>query len=229
VSGMLAIAASAQQAPEILGGISSTAPVEIDGTSMAPAPSWPVVDRDVIRTTSAPGLILTPDQNAITLMQATTVRVRAVVPHQTWVFVREGGLSVRTKNDGVLICMANRLFQSSASASGTLTLEKTGTITRSAQSGVIKELPVSACGEDLAAGMTASPPGAVAGGTASATTATGGTAAHAGGIASAATIATAAGVSAGVATAIGVAGSTSPCTSSTGCNFNATSVTPSTP
>jgi hypothetical protein len=227
--GMMAPAASAQQTPQVLGGVSSTAPVEIDGTSMAPSPSWPVVDHDLIRTTTADGLILTTDQNAITLMQGTTVRVRSIAPSQIWIFVREGGLSVKAKNDDIRICVSNRLFQPSASAAGTLTLEKSGKITQSVKSGLVRELPVSACGEDLAAGSVASPPGAVAGGTASATTAAGGTAAHAGGIASAATIATAAGVSAGLATAIGVAGSTSPCTSAAGCNFNATSVTPSSP
>lgn len=238
LAGILTLAVSAD-APDLVGGISSTAPVQIDGTSMAPSPSWPVVDKDVIGTTSAPGLILTPDQNAITLMQQTTVRVRTVLPRQTWVFVRQGGLSVTTKNNNVLVCIGKRLFQPSAAASGTLELDKSGTVTRHVTSGVLTELPGSPCGDELAAGLVSSPAsGAVAGGTASAAvaggTVAGGTAA--GSATAVATTVTAVAVSAGaaaagLATTVGAASSSSAssCTSSTGCNFNPTPVTPSSP
>jgi hypothetical protein len=229
-TGVLALTASAQQTPQVVGGVSSTAAVEIDGTPMAAAPSWPLVDRDLVRTTSAPGLILTTDQNAITLMRETAVRVRAIQPNQTWIFVHEGGLSVKTKNNRVLICIANRLFQPSESASGTLNLEKSGAVTRTVANGLLTELPVKACGDELAAGMVPLPAGAVAGGTAGTATAT----ASAAGAATAAGVATtvaSAVVSVGLATAVGIvssAGSNS-CASSSGCNFNPPPVTPSSP
>jgi hypothetical protein len=224
--GVLCLAAFAQQTPEIVGGVSSTAPIEIDGTSMAPAPSWPIVDRDLIRTTSAPGLILTPDQNAVTLMPGTTVRVRSIQPHQTWIFVRHGGVNVRTKNYGVVICIANRAFQPSAATAGSLKIDGAGRVTRTVESGLIGELPVSTCGEELAGGMVALPPGTVAGGTASAAAASG---AAAGGVSSTVAGAIAAATSAGVATSIGVASSASNSCASGGCNFNPTPVTPVVP
>jgi hypothetical protein len=219
--GILSLTALAQQTPEIVGGISSSAAVEIDGTSMAPAPSWPIVDRDLIRTTSAPGLILTPDQNAVTLMQGTTVRVRIIEPHKTWVLVRQGGVNVRTKNDGVLVCIANRLFQPSATATGTLNVDAAGKVTRTVSRGLITELPVSSCGEELATGMVSSPPGTVAGGTASPPAANAGSKALGTGIAI--------GTAAGLAAAIGGVSAFGSSCASAGCNFNPPSVTPSVP
>ena len=219
IFGVVVLAASAQQTPKIVGEASSTAALEIDGTTMAPAPSWPLVDRDEVRTTSAPGLLLTPDRNAITLMPDTTVRVRVLPPSQTWIFLREGGLSVDTKNRSVFICVANRVFQPSASARGTLDLKKSGTVSSAVTSGSFTELKVSACGENLAQGMTTGP---VAGGTATPSGPGLGTiAAAAGGFA-------AGGIATGFVAASG--GSTSgTCTSSTGCNFNPVPVSPSGP
>jgi hypothetical protein len=215
---VLALAAAASPKRDIVGGISSTAPVEIDGTSMDPAPSWPVVDRDDVQTTSAPGLLLTPDRNAITLMPETGVRVRTSPTHQTWVFVRQGGVTVSTKNRSVLVCIGNRLFAPSASARGSLSLDRSGSVSRSVSSGVIEELNTSGCADQAAADTVQVAARPVAGGTASA----GGGFGKAG-IVSVAAVAASAGVTAGVAAA------SSPCASSTGCNFNPASISPSGP
>lgn len=215
----LAAIGSARQTPPIVGGISSTAPVEIDGTSMAPAPSWPLVDRDVVRTTSAPGLILTPDRNAINLLPGTTVRIRTIPPRQTWIFVREGGLSVETMNPGVMVCIANRVFQPSADAKGSLALDAVGAVSRSVTSGALTELRVTACNEQLAAGMTA-PGGPVAGGTATAPSPAGNRAAIA---------AAAAGLAASAGLAFFGGAPAVNCGSGAGCNFNPPPVSPSGP
>jgi len=172
IAGLLASCVLAQQTPPVIGGISSTAPVEIDGTSMAPAPSWPLVDRDVVQTTTAPGMILTPDQNSITLLPGTAVRIRSLPPRQTWLFVREGGLSVDTKNTNVMVCAANRVFQPAGATRGSIQLDKSGSITRAVTNGSIAEIRVTSCGEELAAGMTGQA-GPVAGGTATAPSPTG--------------------------------------------------------
>lgn len=207
--GILALTASAQQKPAIVGGVSSTAPIEIDGTQMEPAPSWPLVDGDVIRTTSAPGLILTPDQSAITMMPGTTVRVRTPSAGQTWVFVREGALSIDTKNRNVLICVANRLFQPSGPAKGSIQLEKSGTV--SVTAGSLAELKGNSCNEAS---------GPVAGGTATAPTANDRKA-----LAAAIAAALAGAIPAGFAAASGPP----VCASSAGCNFNPPPVSPSGP
>jgi hypothetical protein len=204
---ILALSASAQQKPAIVGGVSSTASIEIDGTAMEPAPSWPLVDGDVIRTTSAPGLILTPDQSAITIMAGTTIRVRALAAGQTWVFVREGGLSIDPKNRNVLVCAANRLFQPSGPAKGSIQLEKSGAV---AQTGSLVELKGNSCNETS---------GPVAGGTATASTANDKRA-----LAAAIAAALVAAIPAGFAAASGP-----PCASSAGCNFNPPPVSASGP
>ncbi len=219
---LLTLAASAQQKPDIVGEISSTAPIEIDGTSMAPAPSWPLVDRDVIRTTSAPGLILTPDRNRLTLMPDTSVRIRTLPTRQTWIFLREGGLAVDTDNRSVMICVANRVFQPSAPAKGSLTLEKNGSVVSNVTSGSLTELRVSACNDQLAAGMTG-PANPVAGGTATAPSAAGSRAAigaAAGGLTTSIILAL-----------IGDSGTPNNCTSSSSaaCNYNPPPVSASGP
>jgi hypothetical protein len=208
---ILALTASAQQKPAIVGGVSSTAPIEIDGTAMEPAPSWPLVDGDVIRTTSAPGLILTPDQSAITMMPGTTVRVRVLSAGQTWVFVREGALSIDAKNRNVLICVANRLFQPSGPAKGSLQLEKSGTVLQSVTAGSLAELKGNSCNETS---------GPVAGGTATAPTANDRKV-----LAAALAAALLGVIPAGFAAASGAPA----CASSAGCNFNPPPVSPSGP
>lgn len=223
---VFSLAALAQQAPDILGGVSSTARIEIDGTSMAPAPSWPIVDHDLIQTTSAPGLILTPDQNAVTLLPGTTARVRRIQAQQTWIFVRRGGVNVSTKNYGVRICIANRLFQPSAATTGTLKVDGSGRLTYMVRSGQIAELPVSACGEELVAGMIAAPAATVAGGTATATA--GAAAAAAGGVSTAVATTAVIAPAVGLAASAGSVFSASSCASA-GCNFNPVPVTPVAP
>jgi len=209
--GILALSASAQQKPAIVGGVSSTAPIEIDGTSMEPAPSWPLVDGDVIKTTSAPGLILTPDQSAITMMPGTTVRVRALPAGQTWVFVREGALAIDAKNRNVLICVANRLFQPSGPAKGSLQLEKSGTVSETVTTGSLTELKGNSCNEQA---------GPVAGGTATATTTNNRKL-----LAAALAAALAGAIPAGFA----AVNNAPACASSTGCNFNPPPVSASGP
>jgi hypothetical protein len=230
----------AAQKPNVAGTISSTASIEIDGTAMAPAPSWPLVDRDEVGTTSSPALLLTPDQNAITLAAQTKVRIRVLPEHQTWLYVREGGLSFETRTSNVLICMANHVFQPAAQTKGSLILEKSGLVTRRAARNAFNEKETRLCNEEgpinlLTSGASAgasgaSSGGAVAGGTASgAATVAGGTAA---GAATAGTT-IAAGVLAGSAAATGAVSAAgtvgSPCTSGAGCNFNPVAVSPSTP
>jgi hypothetical protein len=178
---------------------------------MEPAPSWPLVDGDVIRTTSAPGLILTPDKSAITMMPGTTVRVRAVSAGQTWVFVREGALSIDTKNRNVLICAANRLFQPSGPAKGSLRLDKSGTVSQTVTAGSLGELKGNSCNEAS---------GPVAGGTATAPAAN-----DRKKLAAALALALAGVIPAGFAAVSG----TPVCASSSGCNFNPPPVSASGP
>jgi hypothetical protein len=209
--GILALTASAQQKTAIVGGVSSTAPIEIDGTAMEPAPSWPLIDGDVVRTTSAPGLILTPDQSAITLMPETTVRVRELPAGQTWVFVREGALSIDTKNRNILICVASRLFQPAGAAKGSIQLDKSGTVLQTVTAGSLTELKGNSCNEAA---------GPVAGGTATAPTTNNGKKA-----AAALALALVGVIPAGFAAASGPPA----CASSAGCNFNPPPVSPSGP
>lgn len=166
--GFIAVSAWSQQTPQqIVGGITSTAPIAIDGTSMAPAPSWPLVDRDVVQTTSAPGKVITSDQNSVTLLPDTAVRVRKLPPRETWFFVRQGGVTLDTKNSDVRVCIANRVFQPAGPAKGSIQFDKAGAVTRTVTSGSIAELQANACGEEIAGGMTGSG-NPVAGGTATA-------------------------------------------------------------
>lgn len=219
VAGLLASGVFAQQTAPVIGGISSTAPVEIDGTSMAPAPSWPLVDRDLLQTTTAPGMILTPDQNSITLLPGTAVRIRTVPPRQTWLFVREGGLSFDTKNNNVMVCAANRVFQPATATKGSIQLDKSGLITRNVTSGSVAEIRVTACGEELAAGMTGQA-GPVAGGTATPPTPPGNRRAIAAAI-----------VAFGTTAGLSFFGGSPPvnCSAPGSCNFNPPPISPSGP
>src|SRR5580658_6833898 len=79
--------------PSVVGTISSSAPITINGSEMSPsaAPSWPLVAKDEI-TNSAPALLQTAGRDLITLDANSQTRIAEAGNGLEYLYVRQGGL-----------------------------------------------------------------------------------------------------------------------------------------
>src|SRR5580658_5699486 len=104
------VAASALMAgtaisPSVVGTISSTGPITINGSEMSPsvAPSWPLAANDEI-STSAPALLQTAGRDAITLDANTKARIAAAGNGLEYIYLRQGGLHFDARTGPIYIC-----------------------------------------------------------------------------------------------------------------------------
>jgi hypothetical protein len=235
VAFLVPVGISAQQS-RVIGTCTSSAPIVIDDIEMQPtaAAAFPVVDGDEIAATSAPALFTTSDKNLVTFERESKARVGTIEGGQTYVYVRQGGVSFVANNADLDICMANSLFIPAAGSKGILRLEKTGAVSRVMSAGALIDDGQRACDDHTPGPLANQPPiqaGGNAGGTATAPPG------PAGGTATAPTPAPSTrlssilgGVGAGSAAAGGLVGAfANTCTSPGGCNHNPLAVSPSTP
>jgi hypothetical protein len=159
----------AQEPNKPMGAITSTKPVAIDGTSMSPtgSASWPVMERDEIAT-QAPAMLTTGDHNVIVLDADTKIRLDAVSPvsgeaKQTYIFLRQGGLSFDAKTSRIYICAAARLFVPEVLSKGVVRLDATGAVSQSLASGVFAEQGKRSCTESGPGNFLTGVPGAAGG------------------------------------------------------------------
>jgi len=216
--------------PGVIGAVTSTSPIIIGKTSMSPAaaPSWPVVERDEIETTTAPAFLVTPEQNRVVLDPGAAVNARKVESGELYIYLRKGGLSFNAKSRRIYICAGGSLYVARSPASGIVRLEQPGSVFDRLDSGKFEEKGKRVCNDQgVMAYLTAAAAGggAVTGAAGGAGVASAGAAvsgATAGGIvAGAATLAVAgAGVAGTVAATSFVAASASSTCGATGCNFN---------
>ena len=212
--------AAPQDSSSVVGTISSTQPITINGSEMSPsvAPVWPLAARDEI-TTQAPALLRTTDRNVLTFDALSRARIGAAGNGSAYIYVRQGGVRFNAATGPVYICIGDRLFVPAKSAQGILRIDQSGTVVSRLDSGVFAEQGTRACAQDVPADFLSGLPRA-AGGTI-------GPPAQ-GGLTSRATVAGVSAVAAGVAgTAFFFSGP--PCASANGCNFNPPPISPSQP
>lgn len=207
-----------QGSSAVLGTISSTEPIDINGSEMSPsaAPTWPLAAHDEI-TTSAPAMLQTTDRDVLTLDAHSKARIDAAGNGLAYIYVRQGGVRFNARTGPVYICIGDRLFVPAKSAQGRLRLDPSGSVVRLLESGVFAEPGARACGPDVSADFLNGLPRA-AGGTI-------GPAPGGGLTTSTRIVSGVAAVLAGTAFLF----SPSPCASANGCNFNPASISPSQP
>ena len=208
-------AAAAAVAPAeilVVGTISSTAPILIDGVSMdgRAASSWPLAGQDQVASTTAAALLVTHDQNLVILDPFTEVRVSAA-GRETYLYLRKGGLDFETRQTRLFICAAGYLFVPEPLSKGYVRLadsqvpEATFLVDYQVTAGAFMEVGDRGCDEQgLAWLLTSAGPGVAGavGGAAGAVGAAAGTAAAGAGAAAAGAGATAAGAAAAAGTAV---------------------------
>jgi len=200
--------------PPVIGTISSTAPITINGSEMSPAaaPSWPLAPKDEIAN-SAPALLQTADRDVLLVDINSKIRISAAGNGAAYIYIRQGGVHFDAKTGPIYVCIADHLYVPAKSAVGTLRLDSSGSVAVNLERGAFSEQGARACGQDIgpdflsglpkAAGGTLGPPAG-------------------GGLSTSDKIAI------GVATAVGASGLfwLFPCGSSNGCNFNPPSISP---
>ena len=221
-------AGPAQPSP-VLGAIGSTSPVIIDGIAMSPtaSSSWPLVAKDEV-VTQAPALLTTEDHSLVTFEGGSKARLDLIggaqptAAQQTYILVREGGLTFDSRAGTLAICIGGRFFIPRASAKGTLRLGKNGAVSQHLDSGTFSEQGVRGCSE---AG-----PGSFLTGAAGAAGAVAGAGPTAAGVtvgSTAGAVAAAAGTAVGLGTAAATGAFSSANTCATaGCNTNPAVLSP---
>src|SRR5580658_254180 len=113
--------------PSVVGTISSSAPITINGSEMSPsaAPSWPLASKDEIAN-SAPALLQTADRDLITLDANSKVRIGEGGNGSDYIYVRQGGLHFDARTGPIYVCVAGHLYVPSKSAQGSLRLNASG-------------------------------------------------------------------------------------------------------
>lgn len=213
-----AIIAAPQSSSPVVGTISSTEPITINGSATSPsaAPSWPLAARDEIATT-APALLQTADRNVLRFEANSKARIGSAGNGLAYIYVREGGVHFNARTGPVYICIGDRLFIPAKSAQGTLKLDQSGSAASSLESGVFVEQGTRACMPDVPADFLSGLPKAAGGSIGPQATAGGGLNKRN----TAITIAAAA--LAGTAFLF----SSPPCALAAGCNFNPAPISPS--
>jgi hypothetical protein len=213
---VIAAAAALMGGPAVVGTISSSAPITINGSEMSPsaAPSWPLVAKDEIAN-SAPALLQTAGRDLITLDANSKARVADAGNGSAYVYVRQGGLRFDARTGPIYVCIGDHLYVPSKSALGTLRLDSSGAVDSRLERGVFAEQGTRACGPDVAVDFLSGLPKAAGG-------AVGGAP---GGLSTDAKIAIGVGVAAAVGAGLASLFSPAPCGSPNGCNFNPVSIT----
>jgi len=220
VAGMAcATMAAPQNSPSVVGTISSTEPITINGSAMSPsaAPSWPLAARDEIATT-APALFQTADRNVVRFEANSKARVGSAGNGLTYIYVREGGVHFNARTGPIYICIGDRLFIPTKSAQGILKVDPSGSAASNLESGVFAEQGTRACAQDVPADFLSGLPQAA-----------GGSVGGPGGFTTSAKISTTVTVVAAVIAGTASLFSSAPCGSPNGCNFNPPAISPSQP
>jgi hypothetical protein len=164
-----AFAGQTAPTPPVIGTISSTAPVTINGTEMSPsaAPSWPLASRDEI-STSAPARLQTTDRDVLLLDTNSKVRISAAGNGDAYLYIRQGGAHFDARTGPIYVCIADHLYVPAKSAAGSLKLDASGSVAVTLERGAFAEQGTRACGQDIgpdflsglpkAAGGTLGPP-----------------------------------------------------------------------
>lgn len=212
-------------AAPVIGTISSSMPIAINGTEMLPtaAPSWPLVDKDEV-STEGPALLHTVNRDDVTFGAQTRARISTTGNGFEYIYVREGGLQFDASQGPVFVCIGGRLYVPNKSAKGTLRLNQSQNVAASLEKGTFAEQGARPCGADFSASYLTGLPKAAGG------AAGGGIGGTNAGNNVAIGVAAGAVVGAGLG-ALGMFNSSSPnsCTSSSGCNFNPPPISPSSP
>ncbi len=135
-----ALLARTDPSPSVIGTISSSAPVTINGTEMSPslAPSWPLAPKDEI-TTSAPALLQTAGRDSLTLDANSKVRIDATGNGSDYIYVRQGGLRFDAGAGPIYVCIAGHLYVPSKSSKGSLRLNPAGSVDSSTGTGTFQQ------------------------------------------------------------------------------------------
>src|SRR5579863_10767816 len=169
----LAAASSTIAAPQgsssVVGTISSSAPITINGSEMSPAaaPSWPLAPKDEIAN-SAPALLQTADRDVLLVDINSKIRISAAGNGAAYIYIRQGGVHFDAKTGPIYVCIADHLYVPAKSAVGTLRLDSSGSVAVNLERGAFSEQGARACGQDIgpdflsglpkAAGGTLGPP-----------------------------------------------------------------------
>lgn len=213
-----ALPARTDPSPSVVGTISSSAPITINGTEMSPslAPSWPLAPKDEI-TNSAPALLQTAGHDSLTLDANSKVRIDATGNGSDYIYVRQGGIRFDAATGPIYVCIAGHLYVPAKSSRGILRLDPSGSVDSSLERGTFSEQGTRQCGPDFSGDFLSGLPKAAGG-------AVGGAP---GGLNTTATriIVGAAAAAAGLAFLF----SSAPCASPNGCNFNPPAISASQP
>jgi hypothetical protein len=206
--------------PGVVGTISSSAPITINGSEMSPtaSPSWPLAAKDEIAN-SAPALLQTASHDLITLDANSRTRISDAANGAGYIYVRQGGLQFDSRTGPIYVCIADRLYVPAKSAKGSLRLDASGAVDSRLERGVYAEQGTRACGQDVPADFLGGLPKAAGGsigpapaGTSTSTKVIIGTA-----------------LAAAALTGTAFLYSSPPCALASGCNFNPASISPSQP
>jgi hypothetical protein len=214
-----ALIAGPQGTTSVVGTISSSEPITINGTEMSPAaaPSWPLAGQDEIAN-SGPALLKTADRNSLILDAQSRARVAAAGNGFAYIYVRQGGVRFNATAGPVYICIGDRLFVPAKSAQGSLKVDPSGSVARSLDRGSFVEQGVRPCTSDVPADFLSGLPQAAGGSIGPAGGAAGGGVNR--------TSIAVLGIAAAAAAGLGFIGASAPCAGANGCNFNPASISP---
>ena len=222
---MVAVASAMIAAPQssspVIGTISSTQPITINGSEMLPSasPSWPLAARDEI-TTSAPAMLRTQDRNVLTFDALSKARIGTGGNGSAYIYMRQGGLRFDAATGPVYICIGDRLFVPAKSAQGTLRINPSGMVVSQLDRGGFAEPGTRVCTQDAAGDFLSGLPKAAGGSIGPI---------PGGGLTTSAKISDGIAIAAAVAAGTASLFSSSQCASSNGCNFNPAPISPSQP
>jgi hypothetical protein len=216
-----AMIAAPQGSSSVVGVISSTQPITINGSEMSPsvAPSWPLAPQDEIAT-SAPAMLQTSDRNVLTFDALSKARISAAGNGLAYIYIRQGGVRFNAATGPVYVCIGDHLFAPAKSAQGLLRIDQSGKVVSHLDRGVYIEQGVRACAQDVAPDFLSGLPQAAGGSIGPPA---------GGGLTTSSKIATGVAVASAVAAGMASLFASSPCASPNGCNFNPASLSPSQP
>ena len=150
---LLPVMLCAQEPARPIGTVSSARPLSLSGTTMSPtgAPSWPVMAHDEL-VTQGTTLFTTADNDTVIFNANTKARLDSLpitggAPPQTYILLREGGLTFDAKASRLYLCAGGRLFVPEVQAAGVIRIEANGTLTQGVSRGVFAEQGQRSCTE----------------------------------------------------------------------------------
>jgi len=213
--------AAPQDSSAVVGTITSTQPITINGSEMSPSasPSWPLAARDEI-TTSAPAMLQTQDRNAVTFDALTKARIGTGGNGTAYIYMRQGGLHFDASTGPVYVCIGDRLYVPTKSAQGTLRIDPSGMVVSRLERGSLAESGTRACTQDVGPDFLSGLPRAAGGSIGPTPT---------GGLTTGAKVRIGVSIAAAALAGTAFLFSSSPCASTSGCNFNPAPISPSQP